>query len=443
VLLLGDAEFIAPPYYKRPDWGPYPADIIYGIIGDLPGETDPLLDVHDFVPDIGVARIPVDTRAQAQDVVNKIIGYQKNPPGANTSYRSAAISSNFECCRMDPGWEQLFGPFFQGWAHAAFIANSEYAVDKLRKLNYDVKRIYTVNTVSSAYIAAGGDPTPRKYHDGTPLPDDIGPGSGFEWTGDEQDVIDAYGEGQAIFIHHAHGGWAGQGPPTVDLGTVAALAANELTPLVIHHSCNSAFFDNETCGTPDAPDCGAGGDLDPSDETYSEALIRAAQRGAVAEIGAVRGGGEVGNGMFRGYFSAIRQDKRRLGDIMIHSYFNMFLEYPEQPEGCLKHAVLFTAFGDPTWELWTSEPIVLEPIDDIFLYPEGIELPYPLNGAVVTATQVVNGTHVPLGRGMVQDGKAVIDLFHEVMPGTDVSIAIGYKNAIPLIWSGTPIRVQR
>jgi hypothetical protein len=53
----------------------------------------------DFWPDFAVGSIPVDTLQQANDVVDKIIDYEQNPPNNTAFYQNITFASQFQCCR--------------------------------------------------------------------------------------------------------------------------------------------------------------------------------------------------------------------------------------------------------------------------------------------------------------------------------------------------------
>jgi hypothetical protein len=59
---------------------------------------------------------------------------------------------------------------------------------------YAIERIYNTNTDYQDNFVA--DTTPRRFFNGNGLPAALAPGSGFGWSGDTQDVIDAFNVGR-------------------------------------------------------------------------------------------------------------------------------------------------------------------------------------------------------------------------------------------------------
>ncbi|MBC8162535.1 MAG: hypothetical protein H7Z42_15095, partial [Roseiflexaceae bacterium] len=90
VLLLADVDRIAPFMRTADGKSNLASDLDYSLKNDV-----------DILPDLAVGRISVDTLAQAQTVVDKIVAYEKNPPFAPAFYRNASIASFFQCCRTD------------------------------------------------------------------------------------------------------------------------------------------------------------------------------------------------------------------------------------------------------------------------------------------------------------------------------------------------------
>jgi hypothetical protein len=408
VLLLGDAEFIAPFYIQRmggtdmigTDW-PY-AERSYV------GQEFPTL-----VPTFAVGRIPVDTLAQANTVVNKIIDYEKTPPGSLGSdpfYNRVTIASQFQCCRTDVG--------NAGVAQRTFAEVSEFVRNALVGQGYSVQRIYE-RTIDGAY---GGDPTPRRYYDGTPLPAAIGPGSGFAWNGSTTDVVNAFNQGRFLIIHRDHGWSGGWGHPTFNWNQVPSQLTNgSLQPVVYSINCTSGYFDNETDG----------GSFNTV--YFTERLLRQADGGAVGVIGDTRVSPSWPNtALLRGLVDATwpntvpsfgnNAKKRRLGDIMNHAKLYILTQIGVAGQGtsyanAYNELILYHVFGDPTMEMWTSDPKVLTipNFELVEVNPGGLVFPYAIEGAVVTLLQeqIRTGELIPIGRATVIDGEANIDYFEE------------------------------
>src|SRR5262249_42151539 len=54
-----------------------------------------------MLPSLALGRIPVNSAAEAQTVVDKLINYETSPPFGPGFYGNAAIAGYFQCCRAD------------------------------------------------------------------------------------------------------------------------------------------------------------------------------------------------------------------------------------------------------------------------------------------------------------------------------------------------------
>ncbi len=378
VLLLGDAEFI-PPWYRN-NVG---TDLDYG-----------LLDNSDILPDLAVGRMPVDTLAQAQTVVDKTIAYEKNPPFNLAFYRNISLASYFQCCRnvAQSGVDQRW-----------FIETSELVRNQLLSEGYTAQRIYDTDTGYADFTVA--DPTPRRYYDGTALPADLAPASGFAWNGTSNDIVNAFNAGRFLVMHRGHGWSGGWGAPGFGSGNLASLTNGALTPVVFSVNCSSGYFDNETDGSGNAG-------------TYFAERILRMQGGAVGVLGDTRDSPTVQNNtLTRGFFDAIWPDTlptyggntslRRLGDILNYSKLYMVNQHGIGNSNVVFELAAWHVYGDPTLEMWTGFPYVIklpthltvrERADDHLL------VAYEQEGATITVLQ--DGQ--PVGRAQVVNGVADI-----------------------------------
>lgn len=222
ILLLGDAEFIEPFYVVTSGSDTTGSDYPYA-----------LLSAHgDDVPDFALGRIPVDTLAQADTVVDKVINYESNPPNQASFYENVAIASQFQCCRS--GGQS-------GRDERSFIETSELARNELLNQGYSVDRIYAKT------INGSGGTIPKRFFNGALFPADLADGSGFPWDGDTNDIINAWNNGRFLFLHRDHGwedGWVDPGFTTTNV--INDLSNGELQPVVFSVNCASGLFDNET-----------------------------------------------------------------------------------------------------------------------------------------------------------------------------------------------------
>lgn len=411
VLLLGDAEHIAPFYRNTSSGGANSGtDLDYA-----------LMDNADIMPDLALGRLPVDTLDEANIVIDKIVGYEKTPPFAPGFYRNMSFAAYFQCCRDDVADD--------GRTVRSFIETAELVRDGVTSLGYDVERIYTTDTsYHPEYV--GRDATPRKYRNGAPLPADLAPGSGFAWDGDGNDVIDAFNAGRFLVFHRDHGWSGGWGDPSFTTANIDSLTNGNKLPVVYSVNCASGFFDNET----------SGGNVNGL--YWAEKLLRKEGGGSVGIIGDTRNSPTWANSAFsRGLFDATwpnivpeggATSIRRLGDIM--NYGKSYLAGQvgvAQTAGSVSQTsanddiILYHVYGDPTMQMWTSNPwhITLPRLYERVKFDPTIwELRYPLEGAVITLLQEGN----PVARATVRNGIATMPILgkFDADQGYDLSASL-------------------
>ncbi len=439
ILLLGDAEFIPPFYPQRLGADPgvtIGTDWFYAIY-DPPGTEFPTL-----VPTFATGRIPVDTLQQANDVVNKIIAYEQTPPGGGTAdpfYSRAAIAAEFQCCRTDTD--------IQGVAQRSFTEVSELVRSAMTMEGYQVDRIYQVTvdngcaTCDPTRAAYTGDPTPRRYHLGAPLPAAIGPDSGFAWDGDTNDILDAWNEGRFLILHRDHGWPGGWSTPSLHWGHLNLLDNGAWQPVVFSINCSSGLWDNET-------DPGADG-TSVDGVYFAEQLLRDPVNGAVGLICDTRVSPTWANSaLTRGLYDAIFTNTlpaygtgvshRRLGDILNYAKMYLLTQVDVAGQGtsygdAVNELYLYHVLGDPTMEIWTEDPDKL-PLPSGFsiinIQESKIEIGYPLDEAIITAYKETPNGLFPIGRAKVVDGVATLDLVQFPGEGT-LSLAASAENAVP------------
>lgn len=430
ILLLGDAEFI-PPFYqpKAGGSGTIGTDHPYAVIPiEILGIT------FDLLPTFALGRIPVDTLDQANIVVQKIIDYEKTPPGSaffeDDFYNNITFAAQFQCCRTDVA--QV------GTDQRTFIEMPESVRPALVSAGYSVPRLYT-ETIDGDYHS---DATPRRYFDGTLLPAAIAPGSGFAWDAEREDVIDAINDGSFLVFHRDHGSPWGWGDPPFDTNDIDGLTNGAFTPVFFSVNCSSGVFDNETSGGAEGTSMGG--------VYFAEKLLRKANGGAVGIIGDTRVSPSWPNSVLaRGFFDAIfpnavptygnNTSKRRLGDILIHGKMYLLSQVNialwTGPNEVRNEFFLYHVIGDPTLEIWTSDPndFSLSGIFSILdLSRLGVLLEYPQDDAEVTAYQFspTSNMLIPVGRGTSKGGQVLIDFFNAPTEGK-LYLSANAENFIP------------
>lgn len=447
VLLMGDAEYI-PTFY--------PADMPDDAGTDFPYSNYVQILFDAMIPDFGTGRIPVDTLAQADTVVDKIVAYESSPPNLGIGsgapfYTTVGLASQFQCCRMNANGTPLNNQ--AGTDQRAFIETTELVRNELLDRGYTAPRIYTETVDNGGYCiqqnasgqctqiqaAYSGSTTPRRYFNGTLLPGSIGAGSGFAWNGSTTDITNAWNQGRFLFLHRDHGwpgGWANPGFSTTN---VDALTNGELQPVVFSVNCASGLFDNET----------AGGIYDTTNSGvyFAERALRKADGGAIGVIGDTRNSPTwANNALTRGFFDAVWPDTvpshggssshKRLGDILNWAKIYLFTQMNmAQTAGSISvddmgyEYNIWHVIGDPTLEMWTKNPrkLVLDPKIRIELERNFEVLHYATDGAVITKLEVSNDGVKAIGRAEVKDGVARMELLAQANP----QLPVVYSASLP------------
>jgi hypothetical protein len=212
-------------------------------------------------------------------------------------------------------------------------------------------------------------------------------------------------------------------------------------------NCKSAYWERET-------------DTGGTTESLMERLLTKSDGGMVGGIGDVRNSPTWPNSaIMRGFVDATWPDlapgfggnvsQRRLGDILDHGKLYLATQIGvAQPAGSislqdyLDEIVLYHALGDPTQEMWTSNPhrIILPPFFELALEPNRLLVLYAQEGAEITALQKMgDGSVRPIGRGIVRNGVAELP-FVETHLGAIVprslTLSASFANAVSVLLAG-------
>jgi len=408
VLLVGDSEFI-PTYYRSTIFSSAAGtDLDYS-----------LLTGADTLPDLALGRLPVDTLNQAHDVVDKILQYEQSPPVSISFYQKMSFAAYFQCCEG--------GGALPGTADRGYVETSEFVRDAMHGGAYNIERIYTTN--------AGGSDTPNYYNNGAPLPGDLNAASGFAWDGDTQDIVDAINDGRSLIYHRDHGSRNGWSEPSFKTSHLNQLANSHQYPVIYSINCSTGYFDNEIDGSSN------------SGVYFAESLLRMENAGAAGIIGATRVSPTwANNALTRGLFDATwthveagygtNTRIRRLGDIMNYGKAYMAGQIGvAQTAGSISSGaadtnyVLYHVYGDPTMELWTSTPWVIELPELVEIKPIELDIwqvRYPVEGVTITALQ--NGR--PVARGGVENGQATLDFIADTDANKGIQLSASHPRAL-------------
>ncbi len=398
VLLMGDTPFIPTFYFTSVAGTPAWALGSSTIGSDWPYSLYPDYE-FDYLPDMAVGRISVDTLDEANTVVDKIINYEKNPPDKYSFYYNAALAAQFECCRE--------GAPLPGTAARTFTEVAEFTRAAIAGYGKTGERIYQRT----------GSQTPAYYFDGTPLPADIGPGSGFAWNGSTANITNAWNDGRFLVIHRDHGWSGGWSHPPYESANVDALTNGSLLPVLFSVNCASGWFDAETA---------AGGPL--GFESLCERALRKADGGAVGVLGDSRNSPSWPNtALLKGFIDAIWPNAlpayggstrtRRLGDILNYGKYYMMTQVGVAGSGvaygdAFDEIMMWHVIGDPTLEMWTHYPYLLTlPREFIIgLLENQLRVVYKCEGACITVFQNSGkaSEKTPIARGVIKGGEALM-----------------------------------
>ncbi|MCP4694803.1 MAG: hypothetical protein GY859_42640, partial [Desulfobacterales bacterium] len=334
VLLLGDVEIIPTTYDTTAARG---TDLYYATV-----------DGEDYTPDLFLGRLSVDTLAEAETVVQKIIDYESNPPASETFYANAVAAAYFQDSNAD------------GYADRRFSLTAEEIRSFLLTQGKSVERVY-------CRTENGVDPTNYNntyYAGGEPLPDELLLSNGFAWNGAAADISDAVNQGVFLLMHRDHGmdrnggyGHTGWGDPYFVETHVEALTNGALTPVVFSINCQTGWFDGETDDEPTR-----------SYESFSELFLRKPGGGAVGVIGAVRNSySGYNDALAKGFIDCVWPDflpsvpnnagaSSKLGHMLNHGKIAMDIIWGDSWGMRQIQYELFHLFGDPTMEMWTQQP---------------------------------------------------------------------------------------
>ena len=356
VLFMGDAEFIPAHYDQNNTWdsAKNASDIWYGQF--QPGAT------ATTIPPFGIGRFPVDTLAQANTIVSKVIAFENNPPPnpifGQDFYSRLTFASQF----------QGSGTTDERW----FAETTERVRTHAVGLGYGVRRIYGASANSNPLFWRGGGAIPAALRK-----------PGFAWNGSAADVVNSVNAGTSVLLHRDHGWWNGWGTPSFGIGNLAAISVmNNQFPVVFSINCASGVFDGETVDLPG--NIVGGGYMTAAEETsvwWAESFVRKAD-GALAVIGDTRSSSTVDNNhLVIGLFDAILPGLapgfggavpiRRLGDVLNHakSYISAVSSGGAQNQhpfdvggvrpnvgGLRQQLNIYNLLGDPTVQLRTQPP---------------------------------------------------------------------------------------
>jgi hypothetical protein len=395
-------------------WDPQPAYVL--LIGDaeyIPtSETSTDLyyvttDGTDYYPDMYIGRIPADTLAQAEIMIDKILDYDQNPPMDYDFFENFAVAAYFQDDENN------------GYETRRFVRTSEEIRDNLTAIGYTGERIYVT--------PASRNPTNYNagyYGSGEPLPSELLRANGFLWDGDGSDIENAINNGIFILNHRDHGYPGGWGDPEFDTTNIAQLTNGDLLPIVFSMNCQTGQFHNAEC--------------------FCEEFVRKPNGGAVAAIGASQTSYSGYNDFLcLGFYDAIWPEMNpniggseslyRLGQILNNGKMYMALTWGD-PWGYEEiEFEMFHVFCDPSQAIRTLYPTTLT-VDSPPTIPYGpsiVEITVtrnsqPIEDALVCLLQP-NGAYA---RGYT-DGAGIVGLEVDIQNPDEATLTVTAFNCLP------------
>ncbi len=422
MLILGDAEFISTYYHNRQPYIINRFDRSFAA-GDtyFAQGSDDRLNPGNF----SIGRLPVDTEAEATQIVNRIIAYEREPS-------------------LDPKF----------YERPIWSANISYG--------RELETFYRDTAVTF------GLRPKRLYFQGTTtIPDDWDylAQQGVVWNTDASVINSSLSSGEAaILLHRGHANWYAWQEPYYQTQDVDQLSLSENKfPFILSINCSSGFFDNETAATfavppRDAiPGTTAYRNADPKAITLAEKFIRKAD-GAIGIIADTRQSDVLLNkslaegAMMSIYRFATKEfdsiTHGRMGQILLDAKANVVYEDVSERE-IGTQLLIYNLLGDPSVYLHQQNPWMIRNLSfdraqqkgTFEIYdPNCEECPMPEGafGAVMISARSLNGKGPIVSRTLAKPVDADPGLFQyalaePIAADTDLSITVSGPGLKPLM----------
>ncbi|MDQ3010502.1 MAG: hypothetical protein M3X11_07345, partial [Acidobacteriota bacterium] len=95
---------------------------------------------------------------------------------------------------------------------------------------------------------------------------------------------------------------------------------------------------------------------------------------------------------------------------------------------------MWHVIGDPTLEMWTSNPhsFTIDPEILAKINKYELQIRFPYDEAVITAFQETRGGPIPIGRGVVKNGEASFSLLNLPRPGAEIKFVANVENRVSI-----------
>ncbi|QDV50768.1 C25 family cysteine peptidase [Gimesia fumaroli] len=352
LLLLGDVDQITTETISGGAFGSNASDYYYTTKFDPAGSTDLVM------PSISGGRIPAQSLAEANAVVEQIIRYEKAPPADPEYYRRMTFAGYFQDDQPQ-----------DGRADRRYMKTLESIRSHLVSLGFEIERVYVSN-----------NPNPQYFRDGTPVPTEVKAAllNGAVATAN---LVDATTEGQLITAHRDHGLESGWHMPHFQTGDLSGVTGT-MPSIFYSVNCLTGRFD-----------------LSASTNSFAEAIMQL-PGGAPSLIAATRVSHSFLNddltkaifdGMWPGVLptfpsstAAYGVRNNRLGDLLNYAKSYLPICGSGSPQYIKDHFEIYHVIGDPTLEIWKDVPRLIRLrafIQDTHMH---IQLPIVPKGCLIT-----------------------------------------------------------
>jgi hypothetical protein len=292
--------YIPPHYITTDSFGRTSADHWYATVSG-----------HDEFVDFYLGRLSVETEAEAEGIVDKIINYEAQPP--NGAWRRRIISVADD--EVSNSGDHIFKKSL-----------NEIAKDHTR-LGYETVEIYLEDVIDE--VEANPEQFPGK------LPRHVA----------KERIINALGQGAAIAQYAGHGGrivWAHES--IFDNASIDKIEETGNLPFMLVLSCYNGYFDK------------------PGEPSMAEKLLRKERGGIIGMLSATRlTYGDGNEDLNRIIFDMLFQrDIRQIGPLSFDSKLEYLLT---QGTSQLDIMLEYTLFGDPAMQIAMADYEILPAIE--------------------------------------------------------------------------------
>lgn len=324
---------------------------------------------NDKLADLCIGRISVTTLAEAENVVDKIIYYEKNKRFSDVvlhcaEFSDIAAEDSYEDRRFTKTSEDIAGGSIQ---KGHIVERVYYYNNHSDYISTDTSILKNVDScVSKLNIFSIGRPlywNNGVFSYGEPIPDLL-KASTFNWKGDANSVLRAMNYGMSYVLHRGHGTKSGWVYPSFEVEDVNNLSNGHSTPVVFNIDCLTGQFPQSLFGTP----------------CFAESLLRKADGGAVSVVAASATSYSGYNDVlimelfqmiwpdakvrcsFPGYMPATSTANNpiyKIGELinLAKVRLNQYYKNDDEVNECTR--MIYHCFGDPGMEL--QESFVMEP----------------------------------------------------------------------------------